>query len=73
MSHAANSALERSEPTAPIGVGLHALVLPAFLEAVPDELWCPTWWEMDGEPARVYALNLEKSEAANRVLMDDAY
>lgn len=55
------------------GAWHQCLVLPAFLEVVPDELWVPTWWEMDGQSARVYALNLEKSQAANRVLMDDAY
>lgn len=47
--------------------------VPKCLEGIPDALWIPNWWEMDGGTPRVYAVNLEKSAAANRVLMDDAY
>ena len=71
MSHAENSSCETE--SAPPGVGLHALVLPRFLEDLDDEWFIPTWRTMDGNEPRVYAVDIEASIRANRPLLEHAY
>ena len=47
--------------------------LPDFLKELPAEFWAPEWWSMDHRTPSVYAVNIERSIKANKVLLDESY
>ena len=44
-----------------------------LLDTVPDRLLAPEWWRMDGHHEAVFALDIERSVAARRPLVEEAY
>ena len=52
---------------------LQDITLPPLFDGVDNRLFGPAWWSKDGEEMAVYQINLEESEKAGEIILEESY